>query len=150
MSTPITPPEATLQLVASLEDLESIRRFIEQRAKILGVDPSTVYDVDLAVTELATNSLVHGYAERRGWIEVAMLNEDGELVVRLHDRAIPFDPTQVPPPDLTTPLDKRRFGGMGLHLTRKVVSRMEYRSPPEGGNEITLVFPTSPQSQADE
>jgi serine/threonine-protein kinase RsbW len=140
MSDPIIPTEAILQLTAGLEDLESIRRFVERRAKMLGVDPSTIYDIDLAVTELVTNSLVHGYPEQRGWIEVALLREGENLVVRLRDQASLYDPTQAPPPDLTLPLDKRRFGGMGLHLTRQVVSRMEYHSPPEGGNEISLTF----------
>jgi serine/threonine-protein kinase RsbW len=143
-----TPDETTLQLTAGLDDLELIRRFIERRASILGADPSTAYDVDLAVTELVTNSLVHGYPERRGWIEVALRLEDGVLVACLRDRAARFDPTQAPEPDLTTPLDQRRFGGLGLHLTRQVVSRMEYRSLPEGGNEITLVFPSPRTGQS--
>jgi serine/threonine-protein kinase RsbW len=141
MSNALTPAEATLQITARLENLEAVRQFIEGRAAILGVDPSTVYDINLAVTELITNTLVHGYPDRCGWIEVSMLREGAELIVRLRDRAPFFDPTQVAPPDLESPLDERRFGGLGVHLARQVVIRMEHHSPPEGGNEIILVFP---------
>jgi len=33
---------------------------------------------------------------------------------------------------------------MGIHLIRQMITRMEYRCIPEGGNEVTLYF--SPDS----
>lgn len=132
--------DSTLQLNASLEELETIRKFIERRAAQLGIDPSTTYDIDLAVTELATNALVHGYPERNGWLEIKVEKTTQGIEVFIHDKAPLFDPTQIPPPDLSLPLSKRRFGGMGIHLTRQVTKRFEYQPSPDGGNELYLVF----------
>lgn len=138
-----------LQLTAKLEDLEFIRKFIEQRASTLAVDSSTTYDIELAVTEMATNSLVHGYPEKRGWLQIDITRQDERIRVRVLDQAPEFDPTKILSPDLSLPLEKRGIGGLGIYLTRKVTESMNYKRLPDGKNEIVLVFlPSSPNHSA--
>ena len=36
-------------------------------------------------------------------------------------------PTSVPDPDLTLPLEQRTPGGLGIHLMRNVMDRLQYR-----------------------
>jgi len=131
---------SSFQMIAGLEDLAEIRRYLRGRAAILQIDPSTIYDVLLAVTELVTNTLLYGYQEKSGFIEVEMGQESDSIVVRLRDRAPTFDLTQAPLPDLSLPLDERPIGGLGIFLARQVVNQLTYRSLPQGGNEVTLVF----------
>lgn len=140
MSDPPLTDVCSLQLTARLDDLEDIRHFLEACSAKLNLDASKTYDIDLAVTELITNSLVHGYPERTGWIglEIGLAHEC--LVVRISDHAPTFDPSVVAAPDLSLPLEKRNLGGMGIHLVRQMVERMDYRCLPGGGNEITLFF----------
>jgi serine/threonine-protein kinase RsbW len=95
--------------------------------------------VVLAVDELATNSTLHGYRGRSGDIELKMSRTGADLEIVLRDRATAFDPTQVPPPDMSLPLEDRPVGGLGLHLVRHMVDELRYRARPEGGNEIVLV-----------
>jgi len=59
--------------------------------------------------------------------------------IELRDHAPGFDPTRVPPPDLTQPLEEREPGGLGVFLTRHMVDEMRYRALPGGGNELTLI-----------
>jgi anti-sigma regulatory factor (Ser/Thr protein kinase) len=101
---------------AELENLAVIRRFVENEAAKLKVDPAVVPDVLLAVTEVATNTIVHGYQEGEGKIVVEMEKEGSRLLVRLRDHAPLFDPTLVPPPDVTLPLEDRPLGGFSLHV----------------------------------
>jgi serine/threonine-protein kinase RsbW len=98
-----------------------------------------VDDILLAVDEAATNIIVHGYRGQPGDIEIEVENQDGSLAVSLRDKAPPFDPTRVPMPDLSLPLDQRPFGGMGVHLMRQCMDDVIYRAPPQGGNELILV-----------
>lgn len=130
---------ASLRLIAGLKDLAKIRYFIEQKAASLNVDPTAIYDLDLAVTEMVTNIIVHGYRGKPGQIEIEVGREGDSVVIRLRDQAPVFDPTQVPPPNLDLPPEERRLGGLGIFLTKHFMDRMSHRVTAPEGNELTLV-----------
>jgi serine/threonine-protein kinase RsbW len=82
---------------------------------------------------------VHGYTGRQGFVEVEVGREGDALVVRLRDEAVPFDPTSVPPLDMTLPPEQRVLEGMGIYLIRQVMDEMTHRITLQRGNELTLV-----------
>lgn len=128
-----------LQIRAELNQLEVLRHFVEEQASAFGVEPSAVYDIMLALEELTTNIMVHGYRGRSGMIEVELQRRGDTLEVRLRDQAPPFDPTLVAAPDTTLPLDMRPLGGMGIYLARHFMDSMLHRALPGGGNELILL-----------
>ena len=129
----------TLRLnAANLKDLEFIRNFIEEEIKSYQVDASAVYDILLSVTEMATNTIVHGYRGKSGPLEIEIGRQGDSIVITLRDQAPPFDPTRVPAPDISLPLEERPLGGMGVHLSREFMDHMSYRYIPEKGNELIL------------
>jgi serine/threonine-protein kinase RsbW len=128
-----------LTVAADLQNLASIRRFVEETAGALGFEPDTVSKVQLAVDEAATNIIIHGYQGQQGTFEIELRREGNGLVVFLRDDAPPFDPTQVAPPDITLPLEQRAFGGMGIHLMRQVTDELSHRLRSDGGNELILI-----------
>lgn len=128
-----------LQLTAELMDLPAIQHFISESMAALHADPTAEPDILLAVTEIVTNTLTHGYREKPGWVEVLVRRNGDSLEIVLRDRAAPFDPTQAPNPDIHRPLKQRLPGGLGIHLTRHFVDRIAYRSTPEFSNEVTLI-----------
>jgi serine/threonine-protein kinase RsbW len=140
-----------LRISAELNELEAMRRFVEEQVRALGVESSAVFDVLLAVDELSKNIVVHGYRGQPGTIEVEMRTLGDALEVRLRDQAPPFDPTLVPTPDTTLPLELRPPGGMGILLARHFMDAMVHRILPQGGNELLLVkkgvLGTSPKEE---
>ena len=116
----------SLHVAADVAQLAAIRAFIEQQAQALGVDTSAIYDLILAVNEVATNIVVHGYRNQPGVIEIDLRRQGEAIEIRLRDQAPLFDPTGVPTPDLTLPLHKRPLGGMGVHVTRQIMDAMRY------------------------
>jgi anti-sigma regulatory factor (Ser/Thr protein kinase) len=128
-----------LRIPADLERLAEIRAFVKERAATLGVDPDALSDVLLAVDEAATNTIVHGYKGGDGFVEIEVGREGDALVVRLRDETAPFDPTTVPPLDVTRPVEQRVFEGMGVYLIRQAVDEMTHRITLQQGNELTLV-----------
>jgi serine/threonine-protein kinase RsbW len=129
----------SLRVAADVAQLATIRAFVEQHSRALGIDAFEIYDLILAVNEAATNIVAHGYRGRPGAIEIELRQLGDAIEIRLRDQAPLFDPTRVPAPDLTLPLHKRPLGGMGVHVTRELMDVMRYRVTPEGGNELTLV-----------
>ena len=126
------------QFTAELSVLVDIRRYVEGSVAGSGIGDSALADVIQAVDESAANIIVHGYRGEPGTIDVEVTRGDAWLTVCLRDRAPLFDPTLLPDPDLTLPLDQRPMGGMGVYLTRRLTDEMIYRVTPEGGNELTL------------
>jgi serine/threonine-protein kinase RsbW len=130
---------STLRVPADVKQLALIRRFVEEQARALEVAQPAVYDLVLAVNEMATNIIIHGYRGGPGEIEVEMRQDGDGVEIRLRDQAPPFDPTRAPIPDTTLPLHKRPLGGMGIHVTRQIVDAMSHRVLARGGNELTLI-----------
>lgn len=128
-----------LEIDADTRYLAVLRDFVEQTATALGVGPEPAFDVVLAVDEAATNIILHGYQECPGTIQVEIERQEHRLIVRLRDKAPAFDPTNVPPPDLALPLERRPTGKMGVYLMRHSVDEIIHRTGPQGGNELTLV-----------
>ena len=129
----------SLQTTAELKNLSQIRDFIETSVTTLGFEPDIIPNIQLAVDEAATNVMLHGYQGQGGSLEIEVERLKGDLLVYLRDEAPPFDPTTVPPPDLTLPLSQRPIGGLGVHLVRRAMDEVSYRVTASGGNELILV-----------
>lgn len=127
-----------LVIAAELENLSVIRRFIRQATTMLRLSASAVDDVELAVDELATNIIGHGYNGQPGEIEVEVKSNEDTIEIYLRDQAPLFDPTQRPEPDLTASLEERPIGGLGVHLARQLLDTFAYRQSAQGGNELLL------------
>lgn len=131
--------KSSLHIAADLNNLAVIRDFVQETATALGADPAAIPDVLLAVDEAATNIIVYGYQGQSGTIEIEMNRMMDSLVICLRDQAIPFDPTVIPPPDLTLPLEQRPVGGLGIYLIRQLMDEVTHRIMPQGGNELVLI-----------
>jgi serine/threonine-protein kinase RsbW len=127
-----------LCVTADVNNLELIREFIEKYASALGMDPDDIYGMMLAADEAATNICVHGYAGKPGTIRIQVDHDAHDLIVKISDDAPPFDPTRVPPPKLTGPLEERPLGGLGIHFMRSYTDEIIHRVIDGPGNELTL------------
>jgi serine/threonine-protein kinase RsbW len=130
---------STLRIAAELRNLAAIRRFVSDAAADLQASRTATDEMIQAVDESVTNVMVHGYEGQPGTIEVEVSREGNDLVIRIRDYGPPFDPTTYPSPDLTLPLERRRFGGLGIHLSRESTDAVIYRLTPDGANELTLL-----------
>lgn len=132
-------PTAVLKVQAERAQLAAIRAFTQNEVARLEMDPEDIDDLVQAVDEAATNIIVHGYKDGPGSIEIAIDSLPDAVVIYLRDRAISFDSTTVPEPDIHIPLEQRPVGGMGIYLIRRCVDEFRHDSLAGGGNEITLI-----------
>ncbi|HVN53575.1 MAG TPA: ATP-binding protein [Anaerolineaceae bacterium] len=129
---------ATISFPAKVEYLQAIREFVQESAVALGADPDAAACMIQAVDEVATNVIIHGYQGKKGEILIALDREGADLVVSIRDHAPAFDPTQVPKPDLTTSLETRALGGLGVYFVKQFCDFVQYHEIPQGGNELIL------------
>jgi len=127
-----------LRVTSDLNNLNTIREFVESYATGLGMSPTAIYGIVLATDEAATNICVHGYQGGTGIIEVTVEHDDQYIIIRLRDDAPIFDPTQAPPPNLSGSLEERALGGMGIHFMRSYTDAIIHRARGKQGNELVL------------
>ena len=109
--------------------LESLAETVEFAAAALAgcdIDSEQRLAIDFAIEELFTNMLKYSRCGVNP-VEIAFECGAGTVEVSLIDTDVePFDVTAAPDADLTLPLQQRQPGGLGLHLTRRLVDDLNY------------------------
>jgi len=130
----------TVQFTAKFEFLDEIREFVGGIARENGFGDKDVYNVMLATDEAASNIVEHAYeGVTDGKLEIACGMQPEGLVVVLTDHGQPFDPSEVPLPDLQADLADRKIGGLGIFLMRKLMDEVHYHSNSDKSNVLTMI-----------
>lgn len=130
--------EFHVSLPAKLSAVRGLAEMVEEFGDANRLSPSKVYMINLALEELITNTVSYGL---EGVVDpeigIGMRVRDGVLAVTVVDNGHPFDPTQDTNPDLSSPIEERPIGGLGLHLVKVFADRIVYEYA-EGRNCLTL------------
>jgi len=128
-----------LRLPARLENLEKLIDFTLSCLKSAGIDKEIVSEIHLAVDEACTNTIKYAYsAGAPGDIELSCLLDHRSATVIIRDWGPPFNPLDMPPPDLSLDIDERPIGGLGIYLMKKFADRLHYRRE-DGSNILTII-----------
>jgi anti-sigma regulatory factor (Ser/Thr protein kinase) len=139
-----------LTLPATLESLDPLVQYVLRAAAAAGLDRKASYRLRLAVDEIATNIITHGYADANmaGDVVVGARLDDEELVITLEDWAPAFDPREqeAQPDHIDKPSDERPIGGLGVFLAFQSVDGLayEYRDK-KNRNILTMKRPKAMQ-----
>jgi len=131
--TPLCEPPASdcRRFERRIDAVAEIVAFTAQVFARRGFDRELLPAVDFAIEELFTNSVKYG-AGSMAPVAIGIGGIPGGVQVTLVDTDVPlFDITRAPDADVTLPLDQRVPGGLGLHLTRRLVDDIEYSYSPE-------------------
>jgi serine/threonine-protein kinase RsbW len=136
-----------LRIDADVARLADVRAAVREVARVCEAPSTCMDDLVQAVDEAVTNVIVHGYRGQPGTIDLTAELIGDDIVITIEDRAPTFDPTTVPPPDLSIPPQHRRPGGMGIHLMRLAVDSVQHRPRPGGGNILILTRSRVPRAK---
>ena len=91
------------------------------------LQPALQFPLDFALEEIFTN-LVKYNGQGDSDVEVDLKVSDGELIITVTDfDTHRFDVNEdAPEVDITKPLSERVPGGLGLHLVKKMMDRLQY------------------------
>ena len=130
----------TVQFPAKFDFLDQIREFVGSLARANGFADKDVYNIQLATDEAASNIIEHAYeGSVDGVLDISCgMNPEG-LIIVLVDHGEPFDPSEVPVPDLQADLAERKIGGLGIFLMRKLMDDVQYRSNADHSNTLTMI-----------
>jgi anti-sigma regulatory factor (Ser/Thr protein kinase) len=134
---------ATLTLTAR-NQIEELARIAEQVAEFMEsqrCDADARFTIQFALEELFSNIVLYAFEDNRDShrINIRLDHEAGELALTLEDDGRTFDPLSAPVPDTSLPVDQRPIGGLGLFITQRLASSIDYRRV-DGKNRVTVRF----------
>jgi serine/threonine-protein kinase RsbW len=118
----------SLEFTNDLAELENLKQYIEKFGKENSIDRKKILDLNLVIDEVFTNIVSYGFTDNEKHlikIDIRIINR--ELIARVEDDGVPFDPTIVPETNLFGPVENRKIGGIGLHLINKKMSSVVYK-----------------------
>lgn len=123
---------------ARFEFLDEIREMVAEVARAGGFSEKTIYSLQLAADEAASNIIEHAYeGESDASLFVTCDMKGDEIVISMRDTGKSFNPKSVKEPDLKADLSERQIGGLGVYLMRKLMDTVSYESS-RAGNLLTM------------
>src|ERR1051326_1534553 len=119
-----------LSLQGTLDALDDVGKYVMDASAEAGLPKAAAYKLRLAVDEIVTNIIIHGYQETgtTGPVEMRVAVENRALVLTVEEEAVAFDPYSLAPPDdLGKPLEERQIGGLGVFLAIESVDEFKYQ-----------------------
>lgn len=130
----------TVQFAAKFEFLDEIREYVGNIARENGFGDKDIYNIQLATDEAASNIIEHAYENiSDGMLELSCGVQSDTIKIILIDHGEPFDPSEIPLPDLKADLSDRKIGGLGIFLMRKLMDEVHYESRVDKSNTLTLI-----------
>jgi serine/threonine-protein kinase RsbW len=121
-------PTVRLTIPARAEYITLCRLALTGIARVRSLSDELLADLKLALTEAASNSVRHAYAEdNAGVVEISYELRPDRLVIEVTDEGGGFDPAEAegPPEELTE-------GGLGIAIIRAIADDVEIGTQPGG------------------
>ncbi|SAL87073.1 Serine/threonine-protein kinase BtrW [Caballeronia arvi] len=113
-----------MQLDAQAPDIgelvNRLQAFFDER----GLPGMLFQSFAMAFDEVISNIAAYGSAHDP--IRVQVMVTAGEVRAEVIDDGVAFDPLQLPDPDVTSNVDDRAIGGLGVFLVRKMMDEVAY------------------------
>lgn len=118
--------------------LDSLTAQVEQVLEERQLPPKVVFAVQLVIDELVSNIIKYGTAAKNdSGIAVRLVFDDEAIAVEIEHEGERFNPFERAEPVLDQPVEEREIGGLGIHLTRKMMDECEF-SYRDGRNVLVL------------
>lgn len=124
---------------AGMESLEILKSFVSESARERGFSDKKTKEIEIATEEAVVNIINYAYDDNTGNIEITCNSEnDRRLIVEIVDTGKPFNVLSANEPDLTSDIDERPIGGLGVFFIKQFIDDVEYRRE-NGANVLTFI-----------
>lgn len=123
------PGSLSTKLNVHLRETELVGKIVREFGEWHEVPEQMVFLVKLSLDELVTNIVIHS-AEQVPTVREIVLRlttNQNELWAEVEDDGCAFNPLDLPMPDIDAPLQARDPGGLGIHLVRSLMDRVNYK-----------------------
>ena len=125
-------PEETLlaskTFSADTQTLPEVLALVEETLESCECSMKIQTALCMAIEEVFVNIANYAYGEESGdaTLHIGFREKTREVIFRMSDRGMPFDPLQKPDPDITLSLKDRQIGGLGIFMVKKTMDSVQY------------------------
>ena len=117
----------TTTLNNQLSEITKLHEMLEKFGQEHHVPEHVVLSMNFALEEIITNIISYGYQDsQEHGIDLRLSVGNGSLIAEVEDDATPFNLLEAKDPDLSLPMEDRPIGGLGIHLTKKMMDELYY------------------------
>jgi serine/threonine-protein kinase RsbW len=133
---------STITLPATIENTRLLVQSVSGCARQQGYSESRTTEIEMAVEEALVNICRYAYPGEAGDIALRCRRSGRDrITIEIKDSGIPFDPLSLPDPDLGPDIARRKVGGLGIFLIRKMVNEVHYRRDANKNILTFIVYP---------
>jgi anti-sigma regulatory factor (Ser/Thr protein kinase) len=77
--------------------------------------------------EIFINIASYAYPITSGVVTARIGKKENMIALQYEDDGIPFNPLEMPTPEINIPLEERKIGGLGIILVRKMMDKVKYK-----------------------
>lgn len=126
-----------LNLTAKMENLPEVQLFVDSCCRSAGEELRN--RMQIITEEIFLNIAHYAYPSGDGPVSIVFLPEKNHFVFEFRDSGGPFDPLAAAAPEFPDKLDDCTIGGLGIHMTRSLAGKLEYRRE-EGTNILKVTM----------
>ena len=105
------------------------------------LDPSLeeLADIKTAVSEAVTNSIIHGYDNKKGIVKIKARLKDNAIIIEISDKGKGIENIEVAKEPLYTTKPNLERSGMGFTIMESFMDSMEVESIVGLGTKVTMI-----------
>ena len=112
---------------ARREYLHDAIRDVSGFAEMKGFSSHKILQIELVLEEILVNIINHAYPGGSGNMEIECTScTDDKLVMVISDQGVPFNIIDVRDPDVTSDLEERKVGGLGIYFIKRMADNVSY------------------------
>lgn len=120
--------ELTITLNNQYEEVERLAHVVEDFCTRNHVSEEMIYPLNVVLDEVVTNIIKYAWDDRsRHTLRADLKIQNHVFVAMVEDDGRPFNPIEVEDIDVTTSIEERQIGGLGLHFVKALMDTLEYK-----------------------
>ncbi|NOX33054.1 MAG: ATP-binding protein [Deltaproteobacteria bacterium] len=117
----------TKSFTPEIKSVHQIQEFIKENLSISGDNEKWLFRIDLVIEEIVVNIINHGCKGiKNGIINIMIDNSNDNIILEISDNGVAFNPLEKEEPDITSDLNERKPGGLGIFLVKQIAKKIEY------------------------
>lgn len=125
------------ELNISKDTVDDMNAYLESELEQVDCPMKYVQQILICAEEIYVNVCNYAYPNGAGTMLLRTSITKDRAIVQFKDQGIPFNPLEKKDPDITLELEKRKEGGLGIFLVKKMMDEVKYVYQ-NGNNVLTI------------